>query len=60
MDSNQDKAIEADVRRAVLKAFREILKDMESEPKLIIEFGNSGTSSEESIADIRAWLFKRR
>jgi hypothetical protein len=60
MVSDHDKAMEADVRRAVLKAFRQLMKDMKSEPKLIIESDASGTLSEETIADIRSWLFKRR
>lgn len=61
MDSNNDKVVEERLRRAVRKAFKQLLKDIESEPTLVIESGDSESNvSEETIADIRAWLFKRR
>jgi hypothetical protein len=60
MDSNRDKAMEADFRRAVRRAFRQLQKDLESEPALIIESGAGGTLSEETMAGIRAWLFRER
>lgn len=61
MDSNNDKVVEKRLRRAVRKAFKQLLKDIESEPTLVIESGDSESNvSEETIADIRAWLFKRR
>ena len=61
MDSNNDKVVEERLRRAVQKAFKQLLKDIESEPTLVIESGDSeSNASEETIADIRAWLFKRR
>ena len=61
MDNSQDKTMEAELRKAVLKAFKQLLKDIESEPTLVIESNDSEASvSEETIADIRSWLFKRR
>jgi len=61
VDSNNDKVVEERLRRAVRKAFKQLLKDIESEPTLVIESGDSeSNASEETIADIRAWLFKRR
>ncbi len=61
MDNSQDKTMEAELRKAVLKAFKQLLKDIESEPTLVIESDDSEASMlEETIADIRAWLFKRR
>jgi hypothetical protein len=60
MDSNQDNIIEARLRRAVRRAFKQLLKDIDSEPTLVIESDNSEANvSEETIADIQAWLFRR-
>lgn len=61
MDYDQDKATETRLRKAVRKAFKQLLKDIESVPTLVIESNDSEASvSGETIADIRAWLFKRR
>jgi len=61
MDSNQGDIKEAQLGRAVRRAFEQLLKDIESEPTLVIESDDSGDSVlEETIADIRTWLFKRR
>jgi len=60
MDSNQDNIREARLGRAVRRAFKQLLKDIDSEPTLVIESDNSEANvSEETIADIQAWLFKR-
>ena len=60
MDSNDDKVMEARLEKAVRKAFKQHLKDIESEPTLVIESDDSEANvSEETIADIRAWLFNR-
>ena len=61
MDFDQDKVMEARLRKAVSKALRRLLKNIEGEPTLLIESDDSGVNvSEETIADIRTWLFKRR
>lgn len=61
MDSNNDKVMEARLKKAVRKAFKQLLKDIENEPTLVIESGDSESNvSEETIADIQAWLFKER
>jgi hypothetical protein len=61
MDSNQDSVMEAQMRRAVQRAWKQLLKNAESEPTLVIESDESEANlSDETIADIRAWLFNRR
>ena len=61
MEANQDREMEARLKKAVRKAFKQLLKDIESEPTLVIESNDSEASvSGETTADIRAWLFKRR
>jgi len=42
MDNNQDNIMEARLRKAARKAFKQLLKDIESEPTLIIESNGSG------------------
>jgi hypothetical protein len=60
MDSNQDNIREARLGRVVRRAFKQLLKDIDSEPTLVIESDNSEANvSEETIADIQAWLFRR-
>ena len=61
MNGNQDEFTEAELGRAAWEAFEASLKKIRNEPTLVIELGESESSdSEETIADIRAWLFKRR
>ncbi len=61
MDENEDRIMQEQLRRAVRRAFRQVLKDIESEPSLIIELGDcESRASEDTMAEIRAWLFRRR
>lgn len=61
MDGTEDKAMEAQIRTAVQKALKQLLKDIESTPTLVIESDDSQAGlPEETMADIRAWLFRRR
>ena len=61
MDSTEDKVMEAQISRAVQKAVKQLLKDIENEPTLVIESDdNEAGVPEETMADIRGWLFKRR
>ena len=60
MEANQDRVIEARLKRAVQKAVKQLLKDIENEPTLILESDdNEAGLPEESMTDIRAWLFRR-
>ena len=61
MGDNKDKAMEAQISKAVPKAVKQLLKDLENEPTLVIELNDSEADvPEETISDIRAWLFIRR
>ena len=61
MEANHDRVMEARLKKAVGKAFKQLLKDIEDEPTLVIESNDSEASvSGETKAGIRAWLFKRR
>jgi len=52
---------EAQLRRAVGKALKQVLDDIASEPTLVIESPQDETQdSEQSVNDILEWLFRRR
>ena len=59
--SNQKEVTEAEVRKAVRRALEQVLKEIENEPALVILPGdNKDNLSDETISDIRKWLFERR
>ncbi len=62
MNSNQDNIMEAHLRKAARRAWRKLLKNIESEPAtLVIESDNTqADTSEAASAEIRQLLFKRR
>jgi hypothetical protein len=61
MGDNKNKAIEAQINKAVPKVVKQFLQDLENEPTLVIELNDNETGAlEETISDIRAWLFIRR
>ena len=61
MDSAQDKIIEAELRKAVRKAFRRLLKEIKNEPELVIEASSDNTEADPTLLeDVQNWLFVRR
>jgi hypothetical protein len=61
MDSNDDKKkIEADLRKIVNKAFRQLMRSLEQEPSVILESEDQGNETEPLYDEIEAWLFERR
>ena len=57
--SNQKKIIEADVRQAMRRALKRMLKEIENEPTPVIEPDSKGDNmSDETLADIQNWLFQ--
>ncbi len=62
MEGNQDKVMEARLKKAVCRALKQLLKSIESEPKtLVIESdGTKIEGSEQTAAEVRAFLFRRR
>ena len=52
---------EAQLRKAVGKALKQVLDDIASEPTLVIESPqDESQDSEQSVSDILEWLFRRR
>ena len=62
MEGNQDKVMEARLKKAVRRALKQLLKSIESEPsRLIVESDKTrADASEQTAAEIRAFLFKGR
>ena len=59
--SNQRKITEAEVRNAVRRALKQVLEDIENEPTLVIDTGDKSEDlPDETLTDIRKWLFERR
>ncbi|MDP2931707.1 MAG: hypothetical protein Q8O05_04300 [Chloroflexota bacterium] len=52
---------EAQLRKAVRRAFKALLDSVASEPDVVIEAGAVETElDEQSLSDIRGWLFSRK
>ncbi|MBM4463883.1 MAG: hypothetical protein FJ012_11275 [Chloroflexi bacterium] len=61
MEGNKDKIMEALIRRSMRKALRKATKEIENWPTTVIESADGEADvSEETMTEIRAWLFKRR
>ena len=62
MGSNQDKVVEARLKKAVRRALKQLMKSIKSEPsRLVIESdGTKIEGSEQTAAEVRAFLFRRR
>lgn len=61
MDSQKDRIREATIRKAIHKAGRELKKQMENEPGLVIESGAEETGLDSSAkSEIVGWLFSRK
>lgn len=58
--SSQKKVTEGQVKKAIQRALKQVLKEIENEPALIImPDDNKGSLSDEAASDIRKWLFER-
>jgi hypothetical protein len=58
---NSESEIESLIRKNVERAIQEFIKHLEAEPKeIIIEGEDAYDISEQTVADITSWLFKRR
>jgi len=61
MDGTEDRVMEAQVSRAVQKAVKQLLKDIENEPTLVIEASSDNTGVDAApLEDVQSWLFRRR
>ncbi len=61
MNSRHQEIKDKDISKVMRKAFKQFLKGIRSEPTtLVIESDNTqADASEETAADIRAWLFRK-
>ena len=60
MVKDEDRIREKLVSRAVNKAFKETIKEIESEPaRTVIESDGENDISEQTAGEIMAWLFRR-
>jgi GMP synthase-like glutamine amidotransferase len=57
MDITEDELRE--LRKAALRAFKEVEKSLKEEPSTIIVSGSETGESESLINDISSWLFRR-
>ena len=56
----KDSVSEAQLRKAVGKALKQVLDDIASEPTLVIESPQDETQdAAQSVSDILEWLFRR-
>ena len=62
MERNEDNITDVHMRKVVTRAWEKMLKTLESEPsRIIIEQDNTQDGlSEDTLNEIRAWLFRRR
>lgn len=51
---------EKQLDRALYKAVKEFLRELEKEPSIIIESADETTEHEQQIDEILSWLFRRR
>ena len=61
MNTDGNSMTEAQIRKAVRKAFKQLFKNIANCPTLVIESGGDEESvSTQSVNDILEWLFRRR
>jgi len=59
--SSQKRITEAEVKKAVQRACKKVLKEIENEPTLVIEADPDNTRADtEPLEDVQRWLFRRR
>ena len=59
MGINDDKSIDRKVSRTVCKAFEQLIHDLENAPALILEGEKQAVDGENTLKEIRSWLFGR-
>lgn len=48
------------ISKAICKAFEQMIQDLKNEPTLILEGENQPVDEENTLGEIRSWLFGRR
>ena len=60
MGINDDELMDIEISRAVCKAFDQMVANIENEPGLILEGETQPVDEENTLGEIRSWLFGRR
>jgi len=60
MDSDDDKKMEDELRLAVAKACKQIMRSLEQEPAVILESEEIDDVPDSVIEEIEEWMFERR
>jgi len=59
VDIKKEESMDYKVSKAVSKAFKQLIQDIENEPTLILEGENQPVDEENTLGEIRSWLFGR-
>ena len=57
---NNDESIDRKISRVICQAFKQTIGNIESEPGLILECEAQPVDGENTLKEIRSWLFGRR
>ena len=60
MGINDDQSIDRRVSRAICQVFNQVVENIENEPGLILEGEAQPVDGENTLKEIRSWLFGRR
>ena len=60
MGITKEESMDYKVSKAVSKAFKHLIQNLENEPTLILEGNNRSVDEEHTLGEIRSWLFGRR
>ena len=60
MSIKNEESMDIRVSRTVCKAFEQLFRDLKNEPTLILEGENQPVDEENTLGEIRSWLFRRR
>lgn len=60
MSIKNEELMDKRVSKAVCKAVEQVIQDLKNEPTLILEHENQPVDEENTLRDIRSWLFRRR
>ena len=60
MGINDDQSIDRRISRVICQAFNQMVENIENEPGLILEGEAQPVDGENTLKEIRSWLFGRR
>ena len=59
MGIKKEESMDYKVSKAVSKAFKQLIQDIENDPTLILEGDNQSVDEKNTLEEIRSWLFGR-